>query len=188
MPLIKSGSKKAVSTNIRTEMAAGKPQKQAVAIALETARRAKRAAGGAVGHVYTGGIVSDVPGRTDKHPMDVESGSYVVPADIVSGMGQGNTLAGLNKLAAKFGASPFGKPVPKRRRAAGGISGFPAEVDVDAVPIIAAGGEYVITPDRVAALGGGSLKRGHEMLDRWVLSERKKLIDTLKNLPGPAKD
>ena len=78
--------------------------------------------------------------------------------------------------------------LPKRRRAAGGISGFPAEVNVEAVPIIAAGGEYVITPDRVASLGGGSLKRGHEMLDQWVLGERKKLIDTLKNLPGPAKD
>ena len=45
-----------------------------------------------------------------------------------------------------------------------------------------------LTPDRVASLGGGSLKRGHEMLDQWVLGERKKLIDTLKNLPGPAKD
>lgn len=41
MPLIKSASKKAVSKNIKTEMKAGKPQKQAVAIALETARRAK---------------------------------------------------------------------------------------------------------------------------------------------------
>ena len=78
--------------------------------------------------------------------------------------------------------------LPKRRRAAGGISGFPAEVDVQAVPIIAAGGEYVITPDRVAEIGGGNLSRGHEMLDRWVIAERRKLIDTLKNLPGPAKD
>lgn len=41
MPLIKSASKKAVSRNIKTEMKAGKPQKQAVAIALDTARRAK---------------------------------------------------------------------------------------------------------------------------------------------------
>ena len=40
MPLIKSGSRKAISQNIRTEMAAGKPQKQAVAIALNTARSA----------------------------------------------------------------------------------------------------------------------------------------------------
>lgn len=34
MPLDKSGSKAAVSKNIKTEVAAGKPQKQAVAIAL----------------------------------------------------------------------------------------------------------------------------------------------------------
>ena len=40
MPLIKSGSRKAVSQNIRTEIAAGKPQKQAVAIALSVGRRA----------------------------------------------------------------------------------------------------------------------------------------------------
>ena len=37
MPLKKSKSKKAVSQNIKTEMKAGKPQKQAVAIALHTA-------------------------------------------------------------------------------------------------------------------------------------------------------
>ena len=42
MPLIKSASKKAVSKNIRTEMAAGKPQRQAIAIALSVARRTKR--------------------------------------------------------------------------------------------------------------------------------------------------
>lgn len=40
MPLIKSKSKEAVSSNIKTEMAAGRPQKQAVAIALDTQRRA----------------------------------------------------------------------------------------------------------------------------------------------------
>ena len=40
MPLVKSGSKKAISENIKTEMAHGKPQKQAVAIALDVARRA----------------------------------------------------------------------------------------------------------------------------------------------------
>jgi hypothetical protein len=42
MPLEKSASKGAVSRNIKTEKAAGKPQKQAVAIALETQRRAKK--------------------------------------------------------------------------------------------------------------------------------------------------
>lgn len=42
MPLIKSASKKAVGKNIRTEMAAGKPQKQAVAIALSVQRDAEK--------------------------------------------------------------------------------------------------------------------------------------------------
>ena len=41
MPLKKGSSRKAVSQNIRTEIKAGKPQKQAVAIALDVARRSK---------------------------------------------------------------------------------------------------------------------------------------------------
>jgi hypothetical protein len=39
MPLIKSSSKKVIGQNIKTEIAAGKPRKQAIAIALDTARR-----------------------------------------------------------------------------------------------------------------------------------------------------
>ena len=39
MPLKKGKSRATISQNIRTEIAAGRPQKQAVAIALETARR-----------------------------------------------------------------------------------------------------------------------------------------------------
>lgn len=44
MPLIKSASDKAVGENIKTEMDAGKPHKQAVAIALDVQRRAKKEA------------------------------------------------------------------------------------------------------------------------------------------------
>ena len=42
MPLKKGYSKKTISENIATEMRSGRPRNQAIAIAMETARRAKR--------------------------------------------------------------------------------------------------------------------------------------------------
>lgn len=42
MPLAKGKSNKTVSKNIKTEMVAGRPQKQAIAIALNSAGRGKK--------------------------------------------------------------------------------------------------------------------------------------------------
>lgn len=42
MPLKKSTSKKAFSSNVKAEMKAGKPQKQAVAIAYATKKKAAK--------------------------------------------------------------------------------------------------------------------------------------------------
>jgi len=56
-----------------------------------------------------GGLIdSGIPGRTDKIPMKVSPGSYVLPADIPSALGQGNTKAGSEILKKMFTHSAYG--------------------------------------------------------------------------------
>jgi hypothetical protein len=61
------------------------------------------------GGIVHGAINSIHGGRTDTLPVSVPSGSYVLPADIVSGLpgAEGNTLAGHTMLNKLFASQPF---------------------------------------------------------------------------------
>lgn len=67
MPLIKGKSEKAFKENIRAEVKAGKPVKQAVAIAYDVKRRAEQGK-------KDGGNVSLAIGRGEKLPADQGAG------------------------------------------------------------------------------------------------------------------
>ena len=73
MPLIKSKSSKAFKENIKTEMAAGKPQKQAVAIAYKTKAMAKKAYGGSVDDDDYDAPPRARRTRVSSNPMDYDS-------------------------------------------------------------------------------------------------------------------
>lgn len=156
------------------------------------------------GMTHSGPLMSAVPGRTDQLPISVKSGSYVVPADVVSALGEGNTAAGNNILKSMF-TGPFGMPTLHSRglsgtRSSKRSSGFGAPKATPlpkikptkyaaggVVPIIAAGGEYVIDPDQVAQVGNGDMEQGHAILDAFVNNVRAQHIKTLQSLPGPNK-
>lgn len=154
--------------------------------------RLARASGGQVTtKVHVGPIHSAVAGRTDHLPMNVPSGSYVIPADIISAMGEGNTMAGFRHMRLIFGGTPYsGDKEPYG--AEGGPYNEPlpgkAEGGAATVPIIAAGGEYVLSPEQVMNVGKGDLDTGHRVLDEFVKRMRAITIKTLKKLPGPKKD
>lgn len=252
MPLAKGSSRAVISHNIHDMQAAGHPHDQAVAAALRQARESY-APGGSVAAppwfvrnearqmgTHSGFINSVVPGRTDRHPMSVRGGSYVVPADTLSSIGQGNSMAGAAKLSSMLKMGPYGTPaahvaaphvgIPKavsavrqkfadggaplryprsrtqddvswtmqhgpdgalasglykpgrERMAAGGEAAGGEPVD-----IIAAGGEFVIPPDKVAEIGGGDLSHGHDILDEMVKHVRGQTVKKLRKLKPPKK-
>jgi hypothetical protein len=169
MPLLKGKSQKKISKNISEMIHAGHKQDQAVAAALNQARQS-RAEGGEINEkIHVGPIHSNVAGRTDHLPICVSSGAYVIPADIISAMGEGNSMAGFRVANEVFGVQ---KVMPNH----------------EPVEIVAAGGEYVISPENVTNIGGGDIDIGHKNLDDFVKQYRAKTIKTLQKLPGPRRD
>lgn len=298
---------------------------QAIETALSVARKGRADGGEAkLTKFHSGAIHSSVAGRTDHLPITVQSGSYILPADCVSHLGENNTLAGFKVLRRMFGGEPYGassnpygqsggpygEPIAKARggsvhRAAGilflspekevllmrragkdhsgewalpaggiekdetpeqaarreteeeagyshegGLSPFmhsnghgvdfttfiahsphfiptlndehdgavwikPSEAEkklplhpgvraalekvsrrvnkarggeTSGVPIVAAGGEWVVRPHQVEQIGAGDMDRGHRTLDAFVLHIRKEQIEKLKKMDPPRRD
>lgn len=111
--------------------------------------------------VLTGAVRGKTGGRSDKLPVSVPGGSYVIPADVVAALGEGNSEAGHHWLEKRMG----------KQMKNGGRSG--------AVPILISDGEFVVPPDAVGRAGG------HDALDQFVTRVRTAYADHLKGLPGP---
>src|SRR6266478_2278705 len=186
MPLIKSGSREAVSRNISEMVHAGHPQNQAVAAAMRNAREY-----GA--HMASGGFTPPMGERFAARQQFREGFLHSsVP-------GQGNSLSGANIVSKMFKSGPYGSAptalrgtgvkmphlnlTPKAPKIArGGQAGHGKPI-----PIIAAGGEIVLSPEQIIKRFG-SLEKGHKALDHWVNTTRKKHIKTLRGLKPPKKD
>jgi hypothetical protein len=126
--------------------------------------------------------------------MHVPSGSYVFPADVVSAHGEGNTIAGFKVLRRVFGGTPYGGGKSPYGQSAGpygeplATGGHVDDESSEGVPIVAAGGEMVITPEQVARVGDGDMELGHRVLDEFVKRSRANNVKELKTMPPPRRD
>ena len=128
-------------------------------------------------------IRGSTPGRRDAVPTSVRNGSFVVPADTLSALGEGNSQAGAEILGRMLKTGSYGSDAMRgiHRADGGGV-----EVDDDGdVPIQASDGEFLIDPETVAEIGHGDLKAGYRVLEKFVLRVRKEHIASLRKLKGP---
>lgn len=174
MPLKPGSDRKTISSNIAEMVNSGRPQKQAVAAALNNARR--KASGGLVGPMN-----GSTSGRADKRPIKAPAGAFIVPSDIVSSIGGGNTMAGQKSLANRFKKSKISGAIGAKLKTPAGMNFARG----GAVPIKISDGEFIVSPEDVADVGGGDLDHGHRVLSEFVKQTRAKTISHLKSIPDP---
>lgn len=140
---------------------------------------------------------SAIPGRTDHIPASPATDSFVIPADVVSGLGEGNTLAGAKALTLALRMGPYGTPMPRggphfaRPIPRPDVQRVPAYESKGGptgnVPIAAAGGEFIVPPEVVRREGGGDPDKGHKALHAFVIMARRQIIKDMKKLKPPVK-
>lgn len=113
--------------------------------------------------------------------VPMQSGGFVVPADVTAYAGGGSTEAGQNRLAQKLGASPIRGP-------GDGLSDdIPASID-GRQPARVADGEMYIDAEQVARVGGGDHKRGVRKLYNMLDNVRKQAVGHTKQAKRPNLD
>jgi hypothetical protein len=108
------------------------------------------------------------PGRADTVSTMLLPGGHVVPADVVAGLGEGNTAAGAKRLQHSISRAP------KVKHTAHG-----------ATPVKVSSGEFYIHPAHVAALGGGDLDKGHEALRQMAAHVRQNVVQHATTVDAP---
>jgi len=122
----------------------------------------------------SGPIVGNTMGRADKVNTKVANDSFIVPAHVVSALGEGNTMAGMAKLEKMF-------PGEGVRRAKGGKSGGHVDVALS-------DGEFSIDPAHVLKFGGGDMAKGHRLLKMACEHITNQTAEKLKHMPKPVDD
>jgi hypothetical protein len=157
----------------------------------------QQAAGTAPVQIQQTGLIP-VPssGRADTVTAAIPAESFIVPADIVSALGDGNTEAGARVMdgvvgkqaqsARPAGAGAQAQPVPIPGRKDGGKAPPPQDPG-KMVMIRISGGEYAILPNDVARVGGGDISHGHKVLAEFIKKVRTNYAKKIKSLPGPRK-
>lgn len=132
-----------------------------------------------------GFLPSPSPGRADTIRTRVKRGSYIFPSDVVSGLGQGNSLHGahlLDRMSAHYSHIPgehYTPGMPGTHYDSGGIAGD-GMMDVHL-----SGGEYVTHPQVVSGIGEGDPDRGADMCDDLCKRVRKGSVKHVKTTPPP---
>ena len=149
----------------------------------------------------SGFLSGSTMGRSDAVHTQAPGGSYILPASLVSGLGEGNSDAGAKVWDEILRSAPHGiEQAPERRgrgppqpprlpsssgyeAKGGGVQG--ADASGAPVPVALSHGEIFVPPEDVKRFGGGNLKKGQRVLDRWVQMELKRIGKEILTLPGP---
>lgn len=140
-------------------------------------------------------------GRADNLKGTALSDSYILPAEEIAGLGEGNSLMGARVIQSMLGSGPHGIPQergvrghgpphppsmnePRQLEAKGG--GVQHEDGQATTKVALSHGEFGLTPEQVRwKFGDGDLKRGHRVLDLFVQELRKRHIKELASLKPP---